>query len=322
MPPAATDLAVTRLRFISTSSNPSQLITPIVHRTQVKYLQLFGQRLEIDIMSGVGESALLDLLGKGKTRQLMRDRVDGTANELTPKLAKAIGNTLRQTPDQLPSVKAYASAAAAHLKPRSDFSGNARTIASELARIHIVQHQALARDGVINPASPNALLAEFNTWQALGLRGVDADIVVIDTLIASTELNEPDVHSALRGGISNGITVPTSSRSNLPNSRKNGTGALSVISLAPFLARSQALSKLRDAPQYTDDEAIEFAALMRTHELGHQLLKLGHPWGNAAFVMRPPVSLRFREWAKQLDPTKCKLGSEAAMTPGAITLAP
>ena len=76
---------------------------------------------------------------------------------------------------------------------------------------------------------------------------------------------------------------------------------------------------LREAfARYEAEEAARLCGLLAAHELGHQLLHLGHPWGNPACLMYPVPMLAYRATAATLAPARCALGSEPAMTPGAI----
>ena len=59
--------------------------------------------------------------------------------------------------------------------------------------------------------------------------------------------------------------------------------------------------------------------MLLVHELGHQLLGLGHPFENDACVMNPPQLLRFKEWLKKLNPDKCDVGSSVDMRLGRLT---
>ncbi len=54
------------------------------------------------------------------------------------------------------------------------------------------------------------------------------------------------------------------------------------------------------------------------HELGHQLLQLGHSWSNRSCLMRPVELLDFVSWFNEIDAGKCPLGSSPAMEPGAV----
>ncbi|NJS35838.1 MAG: hypothetical protein HC765_04400 [Brachymonas sp.] len=59
------------------------------------------------------------------------------------------------------------------------------------------------------------------------------------------------------------------------------------------------------------------AGIAASHELGHQLLHLLHPFGQKHCLMNPVPMFAYRAWAKQLSAKDCALGSSKEMTPGA-----
>ena len=77
---------------------------------------------------------------------------------------------------------------------------------------------------------------------------------------------------------------------------------------------------MRGEESYASDDAMRFAALVLVHEIGHQLLHLGHPFGQLACVMNPAPLLRFREWASQLSAQNCPPASSGGMKPGAAKI--
>ena len=150
---------------------------------------------------------------------------------------------------------------------------------------------------------------EYTYWWALGDSPMPFDLVLTNQLIASAEWKDNSVHSALRGGVSNGITT---------QSRHSTFQLYSVVSSFPFFDNSATTLKLRAGTVAEPSQAVAQMAAMVAHELGHLLLHLGHPFGNAACVMTPPQRLEFQTWAAGLNATKCLLGSSKANTPGAI----
>ena len=150
---------------------------------------------------------------------------------------------------------------------------------------------------------------EFTYWWALGDSAMPFDLVLTNQLIASAEWKDNSVHSALRGGVSNGITT---------QSRHSTFQLYSVVSSFPFFDNSATTLKLRAGTVAEPTQAVAQMAALVAHELGHLLLHLGHPFGNAACVMTPPQRLEFQAWAAGLNATKCQLGSNKANTPGAI----
>jgi hypothetical protein len=152
---------------------------------------------------------------------------------------------------------------------------------------------------------------EWSFWDSLGYGDLPFDVVVTNQPILSLEYHGTGVHVALRGGITLGTTLYT---------RKGKYGAAVVWSTFPFSARDAAFAKLRGGDTYAPDEVARLAGILMTHELGHMLFHLGHPFGNPACIMSPVPLLRFREKAAALDPQKCPMKTDAAMTPGAIRL--
>lgn len=133
------------------------------------------------------------------------------------------------------------------------------------------------------------------------------EIVITNQLLASVEYSDNSLHSALRGGVSNGLTAQS------PGSRY---GTVSTLSLFPFTSQDPLTRLLRNDAPGAPTNAVEAAAAMLTHELGHQLLHLGHPFNSKACVMNPPELLQFEAWTRGLDAAQCLLGNHAENKPG------
>jgi len=153
---------------------------------------------------------------------------------------------------------------------------------------------------------------EYSYWNLIGSTTLPYEVLVTNQLIASAEWEGNSVHSALRGGVSNGVTT---------ESRAARWKLVSVLSSFPFLDASPQTVRLRGGDTPTPAEAENYMALLLAHELGHQLLHLGHPFENRHCLMAPPVVLRFRQWAADLKPDMCRLGSSPGNTPGAVRFA-
>ena len=82
--------------------------------------------------------------------------------------------------------------------------------------------------------------------------------------------------------------------------------------------RDKPLREYRNGDTYTRDEALSYAGAMLAHEMGHQLLQLGHPWSNEACPMRPAEMLDFASWVKKFDAGKCHIGSSPEMKTGTM----
>jgi hypothetical protein len=88
----------------------------------------------------------------------------------------------------------------------------------------------------------------------------------------------------------------------------------------PMLNDTDLLTTLRQDESYSDGQIVDYAAALLTHELGHMLLQLGHPFGRKQCIMSPTIMLNYRDWFDQLDAEQCLLGSDREMTPGAATI--
>lgn len=152
---------------------------------------------------------------------------------------------------------------------------------------------------------------EWVAWAALGYGALPFDVVITNQLIASAELMGNAIHSMLRGGVAVGTTF---------YSRDGRFQAYVMASTFAFTDDLPAVVKIRDEGSYGAEEAATLAGAYLAHELGHLLLRLGHPYDNEACAMRPVVMFRFREWRQRLDPAKCPVGSSPQMTAGAVTL--
>lgn len=161
------------------------------------------------------------------------------------------------------------------------------------------------------PSLPALPYNEWIYWDYLGETDFPYDMVITNQPVISVEYDAIPPHAALRGGITAGTTS---------TSAQGKYGAFSWVSMFPFLSTDPAVKSLRDGDVYDRDEAIKFAAALYTHELGHHLFRLGHPWNNPNCVMHPVTLLQFRSWFKKLDPEMCAINSSISMTPGNIEI--
>ena len=181
-------------------------------------------------------------------------------------------------------------------------------IATEIKRLKIWLN-VKAQDGqsVINEDNYN----EWSFWDALGHVQDNFDIVLTNQLIASAEYYGQDIHSALRGGI---VAGTTSYRKNSPYNAFVFATSFLFINDAPMI------KQLRGGENYSSEEAARYSGAYLAHEIGHMLLRLGHPFGRKACVMSPAKLLLFKQWYHDIDAKKCLLGSDSSMTPGSVTL--
>ncbi len=94
---------------------------------------------------------------------------------------------------------------------------------------------------------------------------------------------------------------------------------LTIILLSGLYACSNDMDVNQDKT-YSEQQIINYSAALLTHELGHLLLHLGHPFGDKHCIMSPTVMLNYRQWYDNLDAGQCAIGSSAAMTPGAAKI--
>lgn len=181
-------------------------------------------------------------------------------------------------------------------------------VASLVTRLRYWQHETAA-DG--RPVLDGTPYNEWVWWDSIGYGDMPYDVVITNQLVASAENYSMDVHSALRGGITAGTTS---------YGKKSRLKAWSWVTLYPLLNDSPLLVTLRDDEHYSQRQVSDYAAAVLTHELGHLLLHLGHPFGVEGCLMSPMPLLKYREWYQGVDVKKCPLYSDEQMRPGAITI--
>lgn len=187
-----------------------------------------------------------------------------------------------------------------------------QALAEAVVHTQLTRIQAWSRlagtDG--KPLFDDSLQNEYTGWmEAAASGGWDFEVALTNQLIAGVEYEDNHLHSALRGGVTNGIATQA------PATRY---GVVSILSLFPFTSNDEATVALRGGVRAEGDEPAAWAAALLVHELGHQLLHLNHPYARTACVMNPPPLLRFREWLAELDGKACPIGSSAEMKPGAV----
>ena len=150
---------------------------------------------------------------------------------------------------------------------------------------------------------------ELIYWGGLQSLSLPYDVILTNQLIASAEYSAVSIHSAIRGGLTDGFTTVN------PSAR---FGTTAILSAYPFIGVDESTRQMRGNENYTGEEAMRFAAHVLVHELGHMLFHFGHPHGRTACVMNPPLLLRYRSWVSQLSAADCKPWSSAAMMPGFV----
>jgi hypothetical protein len=232
---------------------------------------------------------------------------DGTA--AADALARSAHADLRAEAIPAAEARRFAADASGSQPDGQDLERLARALAARQLE-GLARWRALpARDG--RPVIGDEPYHEWAAWSALGYGPLPYDVVITNQLIASAELGGNSIHSMLRGGVSIGTTF---------FGRDARPRAYVVLSTFMFSDELPAVVAARGEGAYPAAEASTLAGAYLAHELGHQLLRLGHPYGNEACVMRPAVMFRFRQWHERLDPAKCPVGSAPPMTRGAISI--
>lgn len=177
-----------------------------------------------------------------------------------------------------------------------------------LLRLSYWQNQT-ANDG--RPVIDDKPYNEWVWWDSIGYSNMPYDVVITNQIVASAETYDMSVHSSIRGGITAGTTT---------FSKRGKYNGYAYIMVYPMLNNSDMLVSLRNDENYSSEQVTTYAAALLTHELGHLLLHLGHPFGNQNCIMYPTPLLKYREWYQGLNVSKCALGSEAMMQPGAVRI--
>ena len=282
----------------------------ILEHSVVAVQQHFGIRLSFAPLERVLLADLFHGIPARARAQAEKERLDATTYE--PTLERLARQTLKdlRTDGNLYAQRAFA---LPFLLPAPEDNSPLA-----FARALVATQHGLLKTWADSPALDGQPLLgpdrfnEYTWWLALGDTSMPYDLILTNQLIASAEWSANSVHSALRGGVSNGITT---------QSRRSQFKLFSVVSSFPFLDGAAQTRRLRgegSAPAETAATSNHYMGLMVAHELGHLLLHLGHPFGNPQCVMTPPVRLAFRAWATGLAADKCALGASTANTPGVV----
>ncbi|MGE0330033.1 MAG: hypothetical protein AB7P37_05020 [Ramlibacter sp.] len=264
----------------------------------------FGVELRFAPVKEVPLAALFATIPAARRAQALKESYDfksGRADRAA--LDRAFAQGFRDSRESLPQMIAFAQA---HTGPiaASHHDLGRKVAALQLARVQQwAQRKAL--DG--GPAIDDQPFNEFPMWLALGFGDLPYELVLTNQLIAGVEYTFPAVHTAIRGGYSNGITS---------YGRLSRFGTFSVWSTYAFTADDDDIVKLRGGERYTPEEAARLAGLSGAHEIGHQLFHFTHPFGQPACLMSPVPMFGYRAWAEKLSAKDCPIGSSPAMTPG------
>ena len=232
----------------------------------------------------------------------------GNDARLRKAYVQGIGRDKDNLDDQINYVRPYL---LAPLAGRSTEALSDALMKTHLARLRQFAAQRVPDGGLLIDDQP---YNEYAYWGSLDFIRLPYEVVITNQLIASVEYYDAEVHSAIRGGISNGITAQNEAARFLSSS---------VVSTYPFIGNDAATKELRGNESYSGDDAAKYAGYLLVHELGHQLLHLGHPFGRKACVMNPTELLHFRAWVNQFSAKDCPVVATAAsgaMKPGFVKM--
>ena len=210
------------------------------------------------------------------------------------RLTKGYAAAFRSDPENLDVMIAYAEPFLLAPVRERTYQGFAEAVTATLvARLEQLKSQKLPDGSDLIDRSPNN---EVLFWVFIGKLSFPYDVVITNQLIASAEYVGSSVHTAIRGGITNGITTSN------PSSRY---GMTAIVSTYPVVGEDSVTRILRGDETYSEADAARVAGFLLVHEIGHQLLDLGHPYGRRSCVMNPPELLHFRDWVEKLSPKGC-----------------
>ncbi len=301
--------SVVNSRFKSLSD--SQLKKLLI-RTQ----QMVKQYFNIDVVFSPVKTIPINDVFSRLDPQLISERRDEIVDirhidkQAREKMQQALFATLSNYADNQQSVIDYAQPYLLHpgIKQKDFISLSYALVDTLITRLKYWQSQK-ASDG--QPVLGSDMYHEWVWWDSLGYSDLSYDILITNQLVASAEYYALDVHSSLRGGITAGTTT---------YNKNTAFKSYAYIMVYPMLNDSDLLTILRQDKTYNDEQIINYSAALLTHELGHLLLHLGHPFGNKHCIMSPTSMLNYREWYDRLDAGQCAVGSSKEMTPGAAEI--
>lgn len=308
--PDVREPVVLRVAYVDNLRMPpfeEQRLAAVLEQARVLVRSHFGIPLEFAAPTRLPIGPVFRAIAPAAARKAERERMDPTLDgAVLEKMVPAFVKDLRDAGD----VNAQKRFAASHLlePPQGDSDAAfARALLRTQHRLLTAWYRMPAQDG--RPLLGADRYNEYTYWSALGSTDLPYEVIVTNQPIASAERADNSVHSALRGGVSNGITT---------QSIASRFGLVSILSTFPFVDASPLVTRLRGGEQPTPEQADRYMALLLTHELGHQLLHLGHPFDHDSCVMAPPALLEFGRWAAGLDAARCPLRNSAANTPGFV----
>jgi hypothetical protein len=278
----------------------------------MRFQLFFGRCITIDPPRTLDISAVFDNFTPELKKLANGLILDPPTSASIAELSHLMAAALKKEPSTLAEQIAYVNHSGAFRVPPDTSVDDlaTRLVRYQLAEMEVFKSTPL-RDGkaVIDGTPYN----QFMYWVLLPKTRLKDDLYLTNQPIVSMELGSPSIHSALRGGISNGVTSPCAHCDH---------GTASIVSLYAIYATDAAVRKIRTEAAYSSAERRLFAADIIAHELGHQMFQLGHPFGLDACVMDPVEVLNFRERSKGLKAHACGEDRSPALKPGAAGFPP
>ena len=293
-----------------------QLTDSQIKKILIRSQQLVKQYFDIDILFSEAETLSIKLVFNGLDKTLIQNRraeivdinlIDKRDRE---NMQQALFKTLSLYRGNKNNVIEFAQPYLLHPEIKhTDFISFSYALADTLiSRLNYWKNQT-APDGksVLDGNEYN----QWVWWDSLGYGDLQYDIVLTNQLVASAESYGMDVHSSIRGGLTAGTTT---------YNKNTQFNSYVYIMVYPMLNDTDLVTTLRQDETYTEQQIINYSAALLTHELGHLLLHLGHPFGNKHCIMSPTVMLNYRDWYDNLDADLCAVGSSKDMQAGAVEL--
>lgn len=273
----------------------------------------FGLRLRLLIQ----EDQLIDQMMKRVPERLLPEleaqRVP-FSRPLTEDERARLSRSLRDTFDEfdysLPALMAYARPLLLAPLAEDSVDALANALIATMEKRMQRWRRMEAADGW--PVMDESRNNEWLWWDSVGYGDWPFDAVITNQWVASGEYQYMDVHSSLRGGVTLGTTS---------FSEEGRYGSWSWVSAYSLLNPHEWLAELGAKP-VNRLRAARLTGAYLAHELGHQLLHLGHPFDNDACIMTPARLLDIHSWYAQTQQSaeRCAVGSGSQMHPGVIHL--
>ncbi len=290
---------------------PEEQVPALLERTREMTYQQFGTRITFSKPANISIDHFFDYLTPLIKQKRASEIVDvhDISDETFTQMQQSIFATLENYSADRTRVIEYARPYLNNTFEGDEFLPFSHELISTLVTRLEYWQQQKAPDG--EPILNNTPYNEWVWWDSIGYGAMPYDVVITNQLVASAELYAMDVHSAIRGGITAGTTS---------YSKNAILHAYSWVTLYPLLNDSELLIKLRGDAHYTPQQVVNYGAALLTHELGHLLLHLGHPFGDDRCIMSPMPLLKYRNWYEGFDPARCALRSQEQMTPGVANI--